>query len=94
MWHDASCTYPQLPSNIVIPDTLKCAVVLEAVQGRTPAGWRYAPSLTASARAGLGAPRSGRGKACGAVELEKCLQNVHGRSGVHERMGLPGAQKQ
>src|SRR5262245_55710672 len=28
----------QLPSNIVIPDTLKCAVVLEAVQGRSPCG--------------------------------------------------------
>jgi len=32
MWHDASCTNPQLPSNFVIPDTLKCAVVLEAVK--------------------------------------------------------------
>src|SRR5262249_56843983 len=66
MWHDASCTNPQLPSNAVIPDSLKCAVVLEAVQGHAPAGWRYAPSLTASARAGISAPRSGRGKACAA----------------------------
>jgi len=46
MWHDASCTNPQLPSNAVIPDTLKSAVVLEAVQGQAPTGWRYAPSLT------------------------------------------------
>jgi hypothetical protein len=84
MWHDASCTYPQLPSNAVIPDTLKCAVVLEAVQGQAPAGWRYAPSLTASARAGVSVPRSGRGKACGAVELEKYAleKNVHERDGA------------
>src|SRR5215510_3775414 len=32
MWHDASCTNPQLPSNAVIPDSLKCAVVLEALK--------------------------------------------------------------
>ena len=38
MWHDASCTNPQLPSNFVIPDTPKCAVVLEAVQGQAPCG--------------------------------------------------------
>jgi hypothetical protein len=43
---------PAAPLALVIPDTLKCAVVLEAVQGRAPSGWRYAPSLTASARAG------------------------------------------
>jgi hypothetical protein len=42
MWHDASCTNHQLPSNFVIPDTLKCAAVLEAVQGQAPTGWRYA----------------------------------------------------
>jgi hypothetical protein len=41
MWHDASCTNQQLPSNFVIPDTLKCAAVLEAVQGRARSGWRY-----------------------------------------------------
>ena len=56
------------PRTPVIPDTLKSAVVLEAVQGQAPTGWRYAPSLTPSARV----PRSGRGKACAAgVELEK-----------------------
>jgi hypothetical protein len=34
MWHEhhASCTNPQLPSNVVIPDTPKCAVVLEALK--------------------------------------------------------------
>ena len=95
MWHDASCTNPQLPSNAVIPDTLKCAVVLEAVQGRAPAGWRYAPSLTASARAGVSAPRSGRGKACGAVELEKCPgENVpQPRRLCTNGSGCPGSQK-
>ena len=30
-----------------------------------------APALTASARVGVSILRSGRGKACGAVELEK-----------------------
>src|SRR5215468_6981642 len=84
MWHDASCTNPQLPSNAVIPDTLKCAVVLEAVQGRAPAGWRYAPSLTASARAGVRTWRSGRGKACGAdrtreIELDN-KESCQGRA--------------
>jgi len=34
------------------PDTLKSAVVLEPVKDESPCGWRYAPSLTASARAG------------------------------------------
>jgi hypothetical protein len=72
MWHDASCTNPQLPSNAVIPDSLKCAVVLEAVQGRAPAGWRYAPILDRFyarrlRRSAVGA----RERACGAVELEK-----------------------
>ena len=32
MWHDPSCTTGGLPSNFVIPDTLKCAVVLAAVK--------------------------------------------------------------
>jgi len=34
MWHEhhASCTNPQLPSNVVIPDTPKCVVVLEALK--------------------------------------------------------------
>jgi hypothetical protein len=90
MWHDASCTNPQLPSNSVIPDTLKYAVVLEAVQGRAPAGWRYAPSLTASARAGIGVPR-GRGEGKPAARsnkrngLEKTCTNERG---VCERTGL------
>src|SRR5215813_15163317 len=54
MWHDASCTNPQLPSDLSSADTIKCAAVLEAAQGPCPvAGWRYAPSLTASARAGF-----------------------------------------
>jgi hypothetical protein len=34
MWHDASCTNPQLPSDVVIADTLKCAVVLEALKDK------------------------------------------------------------
>ena len=38
MWHDASCTNPQLPSNFVIPDTLKCAAVLEAVKDEPSVG--------------------------------------------------------
>jgi hypothetical protein len=32
MWHDAPCTNPQLPSDFVIPDHNKCAVVLEPVK--------------------------------------------------------------
>jgi len=31
-WHDVSCTNRQLPSDVVIADTLKCAVVLEALK--------------------------------------------------------------
>jgi hypothetical protein len=34
------------------PDACKCAVVLAAVKDK-PFGWRFAPSLTAAARAGL-----------------------------------------
>jgi hypothetical protein len=53
MWHDPSCTNPQLPSNFIIPDTLKCAVVLEALKDEAFGGGANAPpSLTASARAG------------------------------------------
>jgi hypothetical protein len=33
-------TNPQLPSNVVIPDTPKCAVVLEAVKDEPLAGGR------------------------------------------------------
>src|SRR5215469_4648804 len=61
-----------------------------AVCGKTActvrrAGWRK-PSrpLSAPARAGVSVPRSGRGKACGAVELEKYTleKNVHKRDGA------------
>jgi len=38
MWHDASCTNPQLPSDVVIADTLKCAVVLEAFKDEPSVG--------------------------------------------------------
>src|SRR5215471_12586171 len=38
MWHDASCTSPQLPSDVVIADTLKCAVVLEALKDEPSVG--------------------------------------------------------
>src|SRR5262249_60325212 len=38
MWHDASCTNPQLPSDVVIADTLKCAVVLEALKDEPSVG--------------------------------------------------------
>jgi hypothetical protein len=69
MWHDPSCTNPQLPSDVVIPDTLKCAVVLEALKDEPLAGWRYAPSLTASARAGLSIAWVGTRKRAAQVEL-------------------------
>jgi hypothetical protein len=52
MWHDALCTNPQLPSDVVIADTLKCAVVLEALKDEPSVGANARPSLTASARAG------------------------------------------
>ena len=42
MWNDASCTNPQLPADVVIADTLKCAVVLEALKDE--------PSVGANAR--------------------------------------------
>ena len=38
MWHDASCTNPQLPSNVVIADMLKCAVVLESLKDEPSVG--------------------------------------------------------
>src|SRR5215831_20231843 len=38
MWHDASCTNPLLPSNVVIADMLKCAVVLEALKDEPSVG--------------------------------------------------------
>jgi hypothetical protein len=40
MWHEALCTNPQLPSDFVIPDTPKCAVVLGAIKDTGPYGWR------------------------------------------------------
>ena len=52
MWHDATCTNLQLPSDVVIADTLKCAVVLEAFKDEPSVGANARPSLTASARAG------------------------------------------
>jgi hypothetical protein len=79
------------------PDTLKCAGVLEAVQGQAPCGGgARLSSLTASARAGVSVPRSGRGKACGAVELEKwsLAENVHERHGLaRTRAACPGSNK-
>jgi hypothetical protein len=45
MWHDPSCTNPQLPSNFIIPDTLKCAVVLEALKDGAFGGRERAPIL-------------------------------------------------
>jgi len=43
-WHDASCTNPQLPSDIVIADTLKCAVVLEALKNAPSVGANAPPN--------------------------------------------------
>src|SRR5215831_7653653 len=34
MWHDASCTNPQLPSDLSSPDTIKCAVVRQQAPRR------------------------------------------------------------
>ena len=48
---------------IVIPDHNKCAVVLEPVKDEGPCGWRFAPSLTASARAGHSFPADARKQA-------------------------------
>src|SRR5262249_2677746 len=53
------------------PRHRKCAVVLDQRQGQA---WRWPqkrPALTRSALDGVCIPRSGRGKACGAVEQEK-----------------------
>jgi len=61
---------PQLPSNAVIPDSLKCAVVLEAVQGRAPAGWRYARHPWLLLRAPASALR-GRGEGKPAARSNK-----------------------
>jgi hypothetical protein len=38
LWHDALCTNPQLPSDVVIADMLKCAVVLEALKDEPSVG--------------------------------------------------------
>jgi hypothetical protein len=47
------------------------AAVLDPVKARACGAAEERPALTASARAGLTFPRSGREKACGAVEQEK-----------------------
>ena len=49
MFVHAHASSASTPSGI--PTRPKCAGVLEAVKDK-PCGWRYAPSLTASARAG------------------------------------------
>jgi hypothetical protein len=59
------------------PDTIEHAVVLEAVKARAWKRWsaplwrEQRPALTASARAGVRNLRSGRKKACGAIEQKK-----------------------
>ena len=50
------------------PDTLKCAVVLEALKDEALRVRRYAPSLTASARAGSARSRVGTKKRFAQVE--------------------------
>ena len=73
MWHESFVHHMRAPLDVVIPTTRKCAVVLGAVKARPGHGGRRKrrPALTAPARAGVSILRSGRGKACGAVELEK-----------------------
>ena len=48
MWHEHSCTQPQLPSDVVIPIAASVPSCSEPSRTR-PFGWRYAPSLTAPA---------------------------------------------
>jgi len=49
MWHDASCTNPQLPSNASSPTRSSVPSCSKPSKDKPLAGWRYAPSLTASA---------------------------------------------
>jgi hypothetical protein len=63
---------PAAPLEVVIPDPSKCAVVVGALKAKRVGGRPMdGPALTAPAPAGVRTWRSGRGKACGAVELEK-----------------------
>src|SRR5271166_2150582 len=50
----------------------KHAVVLDAVKAEPSVAAEERPALTASARVGRDDTRSGRKKACGAVEQKKC----------------------
>ena len=67
MWHDPSCTQPQLPSDVVIPTTASVPSCSEPSRTR-PFGWRYAPSLTAPARAGVSIEWVGTKKRAAQVE--------------------------
>src|SRR5215468_7085504 len=52
MWHECSCYHTRAPLGLCHPDHNKCAVMLEPLKDEPLPGWRYAPSLPASARAG------------------------------------------
>src|SRR6516165_7738565 len=67
MWHDHSCTQPQLPrtSSSRPPQVCRRA---RSHQGQGPNGWRYAPSLTAPARAGVSIEWVGTKKRAAQVE--------------------------
>src|SRR6516162_410725 len=67
MWHDHSCTQPQLPSDVVIPTTASVPSCSEPSRTR-PFGWRYAPSLSAPARAGVSIEWVGTKKRAAQVE--------------------------
>ena len=71
MWHDPSCTQPQLPSDVVIPTTASVPSCSEPSRTR-PFGWRYAPSLTAPALDGESISAGGARESPSArVEQEK-----------------------
>src|SRR3974390_2397309 len=54
MWHESSCTTRELPSDdVVIPPTNASVPSCSEPSRTSPNGCRYAPSLTAPARAGV-----------------------------------------
>jgi hypothetical protein len=65
MWHERSCTMPELPSTRH-PDHNKRAVVLGALKAKPYGGprSRRGPALTAPARAGKEKRGSGRRNGC------------------------------
>jgi hypothetical protein len=74
MWHDPSCTNPQLPSDVVIPT--RSSVPSCSKPSRTSLRWRSRAIFDRFCARRRQELRSGRGKACGAVELEKSLEEV------------------